>query len=168
MGRCDYPRSRPSNRWLMPLVSQQISGRAAEAIMNRLRDRIPIEPEPLARANVRDPSSRRALSCQDHILGRAGTVYGRGRIGWHRIAAGRRCGRTLNLGQGNRSLDSGDVSHLSLNRPDVWPVGDGGIQRAALNLYRIRSPRSLQKLGERFRPVRTHAAWYLWRSLDEA
>ncbi|HSE66406.1 MAG TPA: hypothetical protein VLB12_05450, partial [Gemmatimonadales bacterium] len=57
---------------------------------------------------------------------------------------------------------------FSLNRPDVWPVGDGGIQRAALNLYRIRSPRSLQKLGERFRPVRTHAAWYLWRSLDEA
>jgi len=57
---------------------------------------------------------------------------------------------------------------MVLGRPDVWPVGDGGIQRAALNLYRIRSPRSLQKLGERFRPVRTHAAWYLWRSLDEA
>ncbi|HSE67387.1 MAG TPA: hypothetical protein VLB12_10385, partial [Gemmatimonadales bacterium] len=35
------------------IISQQISGRAAEAIMNRLRDRVPVAPEPLAKANVR-------------------------------------------------------------------------------------------------------------------
>ena len=55
---------------------------------------------------------------------------------------------------------------FSLGRPDVWPLGDGGVQRAARQLYRIRSPRRLAQLGERFRPFRSHAAWYLWRSID--
>lgn len=55
-----------------------------------------------------------------------------------------------------------------LHRPDVWPVGDGGIQRAAATLYGARSRRTLERLGERFRPVRTQAAWYLWRSLGDA
>ena len=150
------------------IVSQQISGRAAEAIMNRLRDRLPIEPEPLAKANVR---TLRAAG-----LSRAKTVYLR-ELARFSAAGGL---------DGIESLPDAEVVErltsvkgigawtaemfliFSLNRPDVWPVGDGGIQRAALNLYRIRSPRSLQRLGERFRPVRTHAAWYLWRSLDEA
>jgi DNA-3-methyladenine glycosylase II len=56
---------------------------------------------------------------------------------------------------------------FSLHRPDVWPVGDGGIQRAALNLYGARTRKALEGLGERFRPLRTHAAWYLWRSLED-
>jgi len=150
------------------IISQQISGRAAEAIMNRLRDRLPVEPEPLAKANVR---TLRAAG-----LSRAKTVYLR-ELARFATAGGL---------DGIESLPDAEVVErltsvkgigawtaemfliFSLNRPDVWPVGDGGIQRAALNLYRIRSPRSLQKLGERFRPVRTHAAWYLWRSLDEA
>jgi hypothetical protein len=49
------------------IVSQQISGRAAEAIMNRLRSRLPVEPESLAKANVR---TLRAAG-----LSRAKTVY---------------------------------------------------------------------------------------------
>ncbi len=56
---------------------------------------------------------------------------------------------------------------FSLERPDVWPVGDGGIQRAAERLYRVRARSRLERLGERFRPYRTSAAWYLWRSLED-
>ncbi|HKV75316.1 MAG TPA: hypothetical protein VJN95_12425, partial [Gemmatimonadales bacterium] len=57
---------------------------------------------------------------------------------------------------------------FSLGRQDVWPIGDGGVQRAAANLYGARTRPALLKLGERFRPFRSHAAWYLWRSLEES
>ncbi|MDP9174126.1 MAG: DNA-3-methyladenine glycosylase [Planctomycetota bacterium] len=57
-----------------------------------------------------------------------------------------------------------------LNRPDVLPVDDLGLQIAVQKVYRLKHrPRGgeLMKLGERWRPYRTVAAWYLWRSLDK-
>jgi DNA-3-methyladenine glycosylase II len=57
------------------------------------------------------------------------------------------------------------VLMFALGRPDVWPVGDVGIQRAARELYDADGRDALENLGERFRPYRSHAAWYLWRSL---
>jgi DNA-3-methyladenine glycosylase II len=59
------------------------------------------------------------------------------------------------------------VELFALGRSDVWPVADAGIQRAALALYGVGRD-GLDALGERFRPYRSHAAWYLWRSLDAA
>jgi DNA-3-methyladenine glycosylase II len=55
-----------------------------------------------------------------------------------------------------------------LNRPDVWPVDDLGLReaaRAAFNLPARPTAKELTALGERFRPYRTLATWYLWRSL---
>jgi 3-methyladenine DNA glycosylase/8-oxoguanine DNA glycosylase len=56
-----------------------------------------------------------------------------------------------------------------LQRPDVLPVGDLGILNAVQKAYRLRSspkPARLVKLGEAWRPYRSIACWYLWRSLD--
>ncbi len=56
-----------------------------------------------------------------------------------------------------------------LRRPDVWPVDDLGVQVAARKLLGKHKPLAkakLQALGEPWRPYRTYAAWYLWRSLD--
>jgi DNA-3-methyladenine glycosylase II len=55
-----------------------------------------------------------------------------------------------------------------LNRPDVLPVGDQGIVRAVQQLYRLRLPpdaKRLTSIGERWRPYRSVACWYLWQSL---
>jgi DNA-3-methyladenine glycosylase II len=55
-----------------------------------------------------------------------------------------------------------------LNRPDVWPVDDLGLREAYRIAYKLDErpkPRELVELGERFRPWRTVATWYLWRSL---
>jgi len=60
-----------------------------------------------------------------------------------------------------------------LHRPDILPLGDIGLHRAARKLYgwpddetmaatRLR----LAELGEAWRPWRTVAVWYLWRDLD--
>jgi DNA-3-methyladenine glycosylase II len=55
-----------------------------------------------------------------------------------------------------------------LNRPDILPVGDLGIVRAVQQLYRLRVPpdaKRLTSIGERWRPYRSVACWYLWQSL---
>jgi DNA-3-methyladenine glycosylase II len=56
-----------------------------------------------------------------------------------------------------------------LQRPDVLPVGDLGIMNAIQKAYRLRkkpTPDRIRKIAEPWRPYRTVACWYLWRSLD--
>ena len=56
-----------------------------------------------------------------------------------------------------------------LRRPDVLPVDDLGIVNAIHRLYGLRKrpkPDRIRKIGEAWRPYRTVACWYLWRSLE--
>jgi DNA-3-methyladenine glycosylase II len=56
-----------------------------------------------------------------------------------------------------------------LNRPDVLPVDDLGLQRAikmAYGLNRWPKKAKLLKLGKLWRPYRTIASWYLWHAAD--
>jgi len=58
-----------------------------------------------------------------------------------------------------------------LNRPDVWPVDDLGLRegvRGSFDLAERPGAKELKELGERFRPYRTIATWYLWRNLGLA
>lgn len=48
----------------------------------------------------------------------------------------------------------------------MWPVLDLGIRKGAEKLYGVTTKIDLLELGERFRPYRSHAAWYLWRVLE--
>jgi DNA-3-methyladenine glycosylase II len=60
---------------------------------------------------------------------------------------------------------------FTLGRPDVLPVDDYGIRKAMQRAYRMRSlpkPDRMRRLAERWRPYRTVACWYLWRSIDGA
>ncbi|HET7746409.1 MAG TPA: DNA-3-methyladenine glycosylase 2 family protein [Vicinamibacteria bacterium] len=56
-----------------------------------------------------------------------------------------------------------------LGRPDVLPVHDYGIRKAMQRAYRLRelpSPDRMEKIAAKWRPWRTVACWYLWRSLE--
>ncbi len=56
-----------------------------------------------------------------------------------------------------------------LGRPDVLPVDDYGVRKGFAKIYRKRDlpkPKDLEKFGERWRPYRSVASWYLWRILD--
>jgi DNA-3-methyladenine glycosylase II len=56
-----------------------------------------------------------------------------------------------------------------LHRPDVLPLGDLGIVTAVQKAYGLRTrptPDRLLKLGDAWKPYRSIACWYLWRSLD--
>ena len=58
---------------------------------------------------------------------------------------------------------------FNLLRPDVFPLDDLGLQKGIRVAYfkgRKVSIKTMQKLGEQWRPWRSVATWYLWRSLD--
>ncbi len=58
---------------------------------------------------------------------------------------------------------------FQLGRPDVLPVDDFGVRNGFRIAYGRRSmltPKQLLRYGQRWRPYRTVAAWYLWRAAD--
>lgn len=58
---------------------------------------------------------------------------------------------------------------FALLRPDVFPLGDIGLRKAMEKHYFAGEKQTtavLETFGERWRPYRTVATWYLWRSLD--
>ena len=58
---------------------------------------------------------------------------------------------------------------FNLLRPDVYPLDDLGLLKAISIHYNDGRPvtkAEASELGERWRPWRTLATWYLWRSLD--
>ncbi len=60
---------------------------------------------------------------------------------------------------------------FSLNRLDVLPTGDLGLQRAMMIQYGLEGMPSktlMEKMAGCWRPYRSVAVWYLWRSVDNA
>jgi len=60
---------------------------------------------------------------------------------------------------------------FKLGRLDVLPVDDFGVRKGFAFTYRKRDlpkPAALLAHGERWRPYRSVASWYLWRSLEPA
>lgn len=57
---------------------------------------------------------------------------------------------------------------FSLGRPDVFSIGDLGLQNAIKKLYGFESvsKEQLLEISEKWKPYRTYACMVLWRSLD--
>lgn len=58
---------------------------------------------------------------------------------------------------------------FQLRRLDVWPVDDLGVRRGYAVMHELAAwptPKQLMALGEVYRPYRTVAAWYCWRTSD--
>jgi DNA-3-methyladenine glycosylase II len=58
---------------------------------------------------------------------------------------------------------------FALRRPDVLPVGDYGIRVAMQKLYGLEAPpaaKEMHQIAGPWKPWRSVACWYLWRSLD--
>src|SRR5205823_2450181 len=58
---------------------------------------------------------------------------------------------------------------FELGRLDVWPVADYGVQKGFAKTFgrrKLPTPKQFQKIGEKWRPYRSVAAWYFWRALD--
>ncbi len=58
-----------------------------------------------------------------------------------------------------------------VGRPDVLPTADYSLRKAYAKAFGKRKPPScedLERAGEKWRPYRTVASWYLWRALEAA
>jgi DNA-3-methyladenine glycosylase II len=175
VGACEIKRHGDPYRYLVrSVLHQQITGKAAAAIEKRLR----------ASFGGRVPAPARLRAADVETLRGAG--LSRQKIASLHAIAAAFDDRMLDARKLAR-LDEAAVVELvtqirgvgewtahmlllfSLGRPDILPVGDYGVRKAARDLYGLADlPRrkELEDLGERWRPYRSLATWYLWRSLD--
>ncbi|MBA2622189.1 MAG: DNA-3-methyladenine glycosylase 2 family protein [Chthoniobacterales bacterium] len=58
---------------------------------------------------------------------------------------------------------------FELGRLDVWPVTDLGVQKGYAKTFgkrKLPKPKEFERIGDKWRPYRSVAAWYFWRALD--
>ena len=59
---------------------------------------------------------------------------------------------------------------FDLGRLDVWPTADYGVRKGFAKTFgrrKLPTPKQLLRMGEKFRPYRSVAAWYFWRALEK-
>ena len=150
------------------IISQQLSVKAAETIASRVAAHAPRPFEPLSMLAVASESLRAAgLSGA-----KAKYIHGLARL----VADG-----SLDFLQIRKLHDEAAISALTavpgigrwtaemfliftLKRPDILSLGDAGLCRAVRVLYGADA--DMQRIGERWRPYRSVACWYLWQHLD--
>lgn len=157
------------------IIFQQLAGAAANAIYGRFVGLFP---------GVEFPSPEQVLAKTDAELRSVGLSEKKA-LYIKDLAAHVRDGK-LNFHRFHRMTDEEIIADLTrvkgigkwtaeiflmfnLGRPDVMPADDLGVQNAVKRHYRMRqrpNRKRLLKHAERWRPYRTAAAWYLWRSLD--
>ncbi len=164
-------RGDPYRMLLRSVIYQQLAGAAARAIDTRLR--APWRgryPRPALLLAAPDRQLRTAgLSRQKIAAVRAvaaafdsGDVSGRALRRMEDAAVIASVTRIHGIGEWTAHM----LLMFSLSRPDVLPVGDYGIRKGAMQLYRLAElpkPRDLEALAEPWRPYRSIASWYLWR-----
>jgi DNA-3-methyladenine glycosylase II len=172
-------RGRPADAYgalLRSIVGQQLSVKAARSIYNRLTEQF----------GGRTPSPRELLDADPEVVRGAG--LSRPKVAYMRDLAEKVEAGDLPLDSLDAMSDDAAIAELTavkglglwsaqmflmfhLGRPDVLPVGDLGIRRAAERLYGLEGlpdAETLERLAERWRPHRSLACLYLWESLNNA
>ena len=154
------------------IVGQQISVRAADSVWARLGASLPaVAPEPLL-ASADEALRACGLSARkvDYLRDLA-RHFASGSIDVRRWSAldDAELVAELTTVRGIGVWTAQMVLIFSELRPDVFPLDDIGLQKAVARHYFAgqRPTRDvLAAYGERWRPWRSVATWYLWRSLD--
>src|SRR5246500_4017942 len=167
---------RPFDALAESIAYQQLSGKAAATIFGRVRALYPkrkwLDPEKL-------------LATPDETLRAAG--LSRAKTAALKDLAAKTIDGTVPSGRALfRMSDDKIIARLTqvrgvgrwtvemlllfdLGRPDVWPVDDYGVRKGFAKTFgrrKLPTPKQLVKIGEKWRPHRSVAAWYFWRALD--
>jgi DNA-3-methyladenine glycosylase II len=160
------------------IVSQQISTKVAEVLFNRFKDQFPRRkptPELTTRFLAGEEALVRAcgLSRQKHgYLIDLSLHFTTGKIPVRRFArmSDEEVIESLTQVKGIGRWTAEMFLIFVLNRPDVFPVDELGIQEAYKKFYGLSerpTPKKLLPMGESWRPWRTVATYYLWRALED-
>jgi DNA-3-methyladenine glycosylase II len=171
-------RGRPADLYgalVRTIAGQQLSVLAARAIWSKL----------LAHFDGRVPTPQEILD-QDPETLRAAAGFSRAKVRYLRSLAEHVLAGELELERLAELPDDEVIAELTavkgigewsahmflmftLHRPDVVAVGDLGVRNAAMRAYDLPAPPTaaeLEALAEPWRPHRTRACLYLWRSLE--
>jgi DNA-3-methyladenine glycosylase II len=166
-------RGAPYETLLRSLVGQQISVKAAQAVWDRLVNVLNDRVESQVLLSLDDQTLRdTGLSRQKVIYARALSEFDQQKQLEHDVLAGlddEDCLRHLCQVKGIGPWTAQMFLMFCLRRPDVWPVDDIGVQKGISRQFLANQPidaKEALQFGEKLKPWRTVAAWYLWRSLD--
>ncbi len=157
------------------IVYQQLNGKAAASIHGRLLDLFP----------RRAMTPERLLAASEEALRGAGLSRGK-LLALRDLATRAAAGTVPEVRQLEGLSDEAIVRRLievrgigrwtvqmllifRLGRPDVLPVDDFGVRAGFQHAYgkrKMPTPKQLAAFGERWRPFRSVAAWYMWRALE--
>src|SRR3954469_2009847 len=173
------PESRrsPFESLVRAVAHQQLHGKAAESILKRFIACFPGRkfPRPADLATVSDEAMRSAGFSRAKVAAirdiAAKTIEG--------IVPGPRAIKnmpdeeiierlTMVRGVGRWTVEM--LLIFQLGRPDVLPADDFGVRNGFRRAYgrpEMPKPKELLQHGERWRPFRTTASWYLWRAADD-
>ncbi|MGI8419076.1 MAG: DNA-3-methyladenine glycosylase family protein [Candidatus Levyibacteriota bacterium] len=156
------------------IISQQLSVKAASTIFGRFQD--------LFIANS-FPTDKEILAMDDEIMRSAGLSYAK--IKYVKSVANAFVSDLIDIKKIRKQSDEEVISELiqihgigrwtaemilifSLQRPDIFSIDDLGIRNAITRLYGISDRKEMLELSEKWKPYRSTACWYLWRSLGNA
>lgn len=179
-GRCrlaDAQYEDPFRAIVEAIVWQQLSGKAAATIFDRFLGLFP---------DRTFPTPEQVAATSDEELRAIG--FSRQKIGYLRDLCEKMEAGVLPFDRLDEMNDDEVIEALTqvkgigrwtaemvlmfkLQRPDVLPVDDLGIVKAIRAAYQLRTdpdPDRIRKIGEKWRPYRSIASWYLWQSRDNA
>jgi DNA-3-methyladenine glycosylase II len=168
----------PYEALLESIAYQSISGKAAATIFNRIK---------ALSGNARPPSPEQMLKLRTATLRKAG-LSGAKVLAMKDLARKTIDGIVPTREQAKKMSDEELVQRLdsvrgigawtvemflifNLGRPDVLPIHDLGVQKGWCVAYgkkHMPKPKELLAFGERWRPYRTVASWYMWRAFERA
>jgi 3-methyladenine DNA glycosylase/8-oxoguanine DNA glycosylase len=171
-------RHSPFEELLESIVYQQLSGKAAATIYGRVRALFParraLRPQALLDATE---ESLRGAGLSRAKLAAARDLAAKTLEGVVPTAAALRrmpdeeIIQRLTVVRGVGTWTVQMLLIFRLGRPDVLPIHDLGIQKGFQRTFETRQwpkPDRIERHGERWRPFRSVASWYLWRATDQA
>jgi 3-methyladenine DNA glycosylase/8-oxoguanine DNA glycosylase len=161
---------------LRSIVYQQLSGKAAATILGRVNalfaprgyptagEILEISPERLRAAGLSTAKTAAVRDLAARTLD--GTVPSLARI---RRMEDEEIVERLTVVRGIGRWTAEMLLIFRLGRPDVLPLSDLGVRKGFGRTFRTRklpAPATMVRRGERWRPYRSVASWYLWRALE--
>ena len=156
------------------IISQQLASAAADAIIRRFKKLYTSFPKPIQVLNTKD-SKLRSVGLSKMKVGYLKDLAKKIEDGDLKI-------RTLSK-ESNEEIIAQLIQVkgigrwtaemfliFSCGRLDVLPVGDLGLRKGvqlAFSLPDLPKPKEVEKIGMRWKPYRSVATWYLWKSLQK-
>ncbi|MBM3905036.1 MAG: DNA-3-methyladenine glycosylase 2 family protein [Thaumarchaeota archaeon] len=156
------------------IITQQLSGKAADSISTRFREiygRFPKPADVLVTSDVKLRKAGLSYMKVSYIKDLSSRVESKGlRLSYMKNLTDEEVVAQLTKVRGIGRWTAEMFLIFSLGRQDVLPVGDLGLKKGIQRLYSLTElpeKEQMEKIAEKWRPYRSVATWYLWRSLNQ-